>query len=369
MKIVIFDIDNLNNPHWGSGQAIATKEIGKRLIKKNHEVIVYCSKYPNYKNYKKDGIAYKHIGVGTSYARINNIVYLLFLPFFAFFVKADIILEHFTAPVSTCLTPLFTKIPVVGISSFFSSTKMEKKYGIKFTRFERFGAQFYKYFIPLNKQHDAKMKKLNAKIISKIIPNGVNDNYFKIKTREENYILFIGRIDVFHKGLDLLLLAYKKAERHINDDLYIIGSGPTEDVKKLKFLVDKYKLNKRVKLLTKQLGSKKDAYFKNAKFTIFPSRFEGQSLSVLESMALAKSFICFDIPEVNWLGEKTCLKVKPFSVNQLAAKIILLSKNRALRRLLGTNGRKQARAYTWDKTARQYEDFLAAILRCQTGVA
>ena len=40
MKIVIFDIDNLNNPYWGSGQAIATKEIGKRLTKKNHEVIV-----------------------------------------------------------------------------------------------------------------------------------------------------------------------------------------------------------------------------------------------------------------------------------------------------------------------------------------
>src|SRR3990167_7399104 len=99
MKIAIIDMDNLKNPFWAAGQARATREVGKRLALK-HEVVVYCSKYPNYKDYEEDGVKYIHIGLGTKNPKVNNIAFVLSIPFLVSRLKADIIIENFNAPVS-----------------------------------------------------------------------------------------------------------------------------------------------------------------------------------------------------------------------------------------------------------------------------
>lgn len=360
MKIAILDMDDLKNPHWGSGQATATREIGKRLSKKN-DIVVYCSKYPDSKDYKKDNIFYQHIGIGTKFAKVNNLFYLLALPFTVRKIKADIIIEHFTAPISTCFSPLFTKIPVVGLSSFFASGELSKKYGINFNLLERLGGKFYKYAVALNKSHAAKMKVYNPSIAVRIIPNGVDKKYLTMKAEEKNYILFIGRIDIFQKGLDMLIAAFKKAKEAIEDNLYIIGSGSVSEEKQLMGLIEKNNLIKRVKFLGRKTGKEKDDYLRKAKFAVFPSRYEGQSLSFLEMMALGKPIVCFDIAGLEWL-EKCAIKVKALDVNNFAKNIIFLSKNKGARQAIGRRAKEQAALYTWDETAKQYEKFLLSIV-------
>lgn len=359
MKIAILDMDDLRNPHWGSGQATATREIGRRLSKKN-DIVVYCSKYPGAADYKEDGIFYRHIGIGTKFAKVNNLFYLLTLPFIVRKIKADIIIEHFTAPISTCFSPLFTKIPVVALSSFFASEEMAKKYGINFTLIERLGGKFYKYGIALNKSHALKMKMYNTSINVRIIPNGIDEKYLHMKTEEKNYLLFAGRIDIFQKGLDMLITAFKKASREINDKLYIIGSGSISQERKLLDLIKNNNLAKRIKFLGRKTGKEKDDYLRGAKFAIFPSRFEGQSLSFLEMMALRKPIICFNIAGLDWLG-RGAFKIKAFDIDKLAEKIVALSKSKSLRTTMGSFAKKQASSYSWDKTAGQYEKFLRMI--------
>jgi len=354
-------MDDIRNPHWGSGQATATREIGKRLAQKN-SITVYSSKYPGFKDYKEDGIFYQHIGIGTKFAKVNNLFYLLTLPFTVRKIKADIIIEHFTAPISTCFSPLFTKIPVVGLSSFFASSEMSKKYGINFEFIEKFGGRFYKYGISLNKSHAAKMKMYNPSIVVRIIPNGVDKKYLSMKTDEKRYILFIGRIDIFQKGLDMLIDAFKKAAEKIEDDLYIMGSGSVSEEQQMISLIEKNGLGKRVKFLGRKTGKEKDDYLRKAKFAVFPSRYEGQSLSFLECMALGKSIVCFALDDLKWLDEKASIKVKPFSIDELSEKIILLSKNKPFRRLIGKYAKEQSALYLWDKTAEAYGKFLTAIV-------
>ncbi|MCL5432852.1 MAG: glycosyltransferase family 4 protein [Patescibacteria group bacterium] len=362
MKIVFLDIDNLKNPHWGSGQARATREIGKRLIQKGNSVTVFCSKYPKYKDYEEEGIVYKHIGLALSNPQLNNLFYLISLPLTVRNINADVAIEHFTAPISTCFSPLFTKIPIIGLSSFFASEKMRKKYKINFSLIEKLGAKFYNYFIALNKTHQIKMKNLNSSIISTVIPNGVDKTYLEYKTKEKNYILYIGRIDIYHKGLDLLIKAFSDAAKIIEDDLYIIGGGSISEEKALKELIKEHDLGKRVRIIGKKSGSAKNNYFKNAKFTVFPFRFEGQSLSILESMALGKPIVCFDIPEMEWIKKKASIKVKPFQIDGLAKAIVDISTNRKKRLEMSVYERKEATKYTWDDTATKYDSFLKRVV-------
>ncbi len=360
MKIAILDIDNLKNPHWGSGQARATYEISKRLSKKN-TIEVYCSKYPGWKNYKENNVKYFHIGLGTNNPKINNIAYLLFLPFKVRSIKADVILENFTAPISTCFSPLFTKIPVIGISSFFSSGNMDQKYRINFSIIEKIGVKYYKYFIALNYDDEKKMKKLNSKINSIVIYNGVEDKYLKMKTREKNYILFIGRIDINQKGLDLLIKAFNKIKDKISDDLYIMGSG--SDLIELKKLIERYKLQKRVRLLGKLSGVEKDKYLSESKIIVFPSRYEGQSIASLEALALGKPIICFDIPGFSWVDHEIILKTKKIDAIMLSENVLKLSENTVMRKNYFKKSKKFASNFTWEKTSNQYEKYLNRLFK------
>lgn len=362
MNIAILDMDNLKNPHWAGGQARVTVEIGKRLVER-HSITVYCSKYPSYEDYTENGIKYIHIGLGSKYARLNNIAYILILPFVVRKIKADIILENFTAPFATCFSPLFTKIPVVFLTSFFNPKALEKKYKIPFHIITKFGLKFYKYGIPLTKEQESEVKKNNNKINTMVISNGVDENYFDYPTAEKNYILYFGRIDINSKGIGLLLEAFSLVCNRVSEDLYIMGSGTQSEEAKMKKLIKIYGLEKHVKLLGRISGPEKERYVAESKFIVCSSRYESLGLSALESMALGKAVVCFDIPGFKWADNSICFKVEDISVEALAEKILEVSKNHEVRRNVAKKAREFARNYDWDKSAQLYESFFEQVLK------
>lgn len=362
MDIAVLDMDNLKNPHWAGGQARVTMEIGKRLVER-HSITVYCSKYPGYEDYTENGIKYIHVGLGSNHPRLNNIAYILILPFVVRKMEADIILENFTAPFSTCFSPLFTKIPVVFLTSFFNPKALEKKYKIPFHVITKFGLKFYKYGIPLTKEQESEVKKNNNKINTMVIPNGVDGNYFDHPIAEKNYILYFGRIDINSKGIDLLLEAFSLIRKHITEDLYVMGSGVQSEEKKVRNLIKAYKLGKRVRLLGRISSPEKEWYIAESKFVVCPSRYESLGLSALESMALGKAIVCFDIPGFKWADDNCCLKVVKISAEALAEKIMGASKNHNVRRNLAKKAREFARNYNWDRSAQLYESFFEQVLK------
>lgn len=362
MKIAILDIDNLKNPHWGSGAALVTREVAKRLVSKNHIVTVYTSKYPGWKDYIEDGINYLHIGLGSNNSVINNIFYILSIPFTVSKIKANVIIESFTAPISTCFSPLFTKIPVVGLSQFYAADKMVKKYHLRLDLIEKYGSKIYKYFIACNQDDEKKMKKYNKSIYSTEINNGVNPDYFKMNTNESNYILFIGRLDLNQKGIDLLLESYNQIKDKIEEDLLIMGGGSIKDVNSISSIINKYGLAKRIKLIGKKSGKEKDQILAKSKITVFPSRYEGQSIAAIESLALGKPFVCFDIPGFSWLNSDYTLKSIPFNVNSFSNNILLLLSDDKKRLALSAKIRKHSKKFSWDVSAQKYELFLNKVL-------
>lgn len=359
LHIVILDFDDIRNPLLNAGQARATFEVGKRLVKKGHKLTVISSRFPHFQNRIEEGIEYKHVGLGTKNIKLNNIAYILTLPFIVSRIKADIIVECFTPPISTLFSPLFTKIPVVGLPTMFSAGQFAKKYYFPFELVEKFGCRFYKYFLPYTEFFDQKMKKINPQVTSKIVPEGVGEEYFEIKKKKAKHILFLGRFDIAQKGLDLLLQAFQKSAKDISYPLVIAGKGPDEE--KIKTMIAKLDLQDRVKIVGPAYGKKKFKLLSESLFVALPSRHEGFSLFALEALASGLPLATFDIPGLSWATNKVALKAKTFDVSDYAQILKKISNNKLLLQM-GKNARNLAKQYTWENVTNQFEKFFQEVL-------
>lgn len=358
MRITFLDFDDIRNPLLAAGQAKATYEVGKLLVQKGHDVTVISSKYPGYSDRKESGITYKHIGAGTKKIRLNNILYILSIPFAVKDIDSDIIVECFTAPISTLLTPLYTHVPVVALPSSFEAEHFSEKYHVPFKYIERFGSQLYKYFLPYSEYVDQKMKRMNPNIISMIVPEGVGKEFFSIKKEKPKHILFLGRLDMDQKGIDLLLQAYSKVKDRINYPLIIAGNGPDKD--KVKDLINKLHLEKDVRMVGPAYGQKKHTLLAESLFVAFSSRHETFSCFALEALASGLPLVAFDIPGLSWTDNGNTVKAKSYDIDSYAKALLQTAHNKNLSHMQ-KEARKYAANYTWDNVANKFEDFFIQI--------
>lgn len=359
MDLVFLDFDDIKNPLLAAGQARATYEVGKVLAKRGHKVTVITSRFPGSKDYKNGGIYYWHIGLGSKSIKLNNLVYIFTLPFITRKIKADIIIECFTAPVSTLLTPLWTKIPVVVLPASFEADRFSKKYHLPFTLIEKYGSRYYKYFMAYSTYIEDKMKKLNPGIISKIIPEGVNEEFLNIKKVPAKYILFLGRMDIDQKGIDLLLKAYQKIMDKIQYPLLIAGNGPDE--KKVKQLIQRLGLEKKVFMIGAAYGKKKKKILSESLLVAFSSRHETFSCFALEALASGLPLVAFDIPGLSWTDKKSAIKAKTFCINEYANLLLETSGSKQIN-TMSKNAKAFAAKFTWENVALKFENFFRKII-------
>jgi glycosyltransferase involved in cell wall biosynthesis len=364
LSIVFLDFDDIKNPLLAAGQAHATLEVGQRLIKRGHKLTVVCSKYPGYQDrVDENGIEYKHIGLASSKIRLNNIIYIFVLPFWVRKIKADIIVECFTPPFSTLFSPLFTKIPVVALPTSFEASRFSKVYHLPFPWIEKIGLKYYKYFLPYTKALDMKMKKVNPKIISKIVSEGVGQDFFQIEKKQPEYILFLGRFDMSQKGIDLLLEAYAKVVNQVKWPLLIVGKGLDEA--KIKTLIEKLGLTDKVQIRGAAYGQEKYQILSKALFITFPSRHEGFSLFSLEALASGLKLVAFDIPGLSWATDPQIVaKANKFDVDAYS-KLLLEASNDEKIDTISVRTREFAKQFTWEKVSLEFESFFKDVLEME----
>jgi glycosyltransferase involved in cell wall biosynthesis len=361
LRIVFLDFDDIRNPLLGAGQAKATREVAKRLVEKGHKVTVLCSKYPGCEERIENGIKYIHIGLGTKNVRLNNLGYIFSIPLTIRNIKnTDIIVECFTAPISTLMSPLFTKIPVVGLPTSFDAKRFAKLYHLPFELIERFGSKYYKYFIAFTPYLKNKMESLNPTVKTQIIPQGVSSEYFKIKNKKPEYILFIGRLDMDQKGLDLLLNSYAKVAKTVKFPLVIAGNGP--DRTKVKDLIIKLNLKDSVRLVGFADEKNKLDLFSKAAFVAFPSRNEGFSLVSLEALASGLRLVSFDIPSLDWTDDRVARKVMGFNTD-LYSKALSNESKYNPKFNVEKVCRYYAGKYSWKSVADKFESFFKEIIK------
>jgi poly(glycerol-phosphate) alpha-glucosyltransferase len=105
--------------------------------------------------------------------------------------------------------------------------------------------------------------------------------------RAHPVFVFIGRLDTYHKGLDLLLRAFARS-RATRWSLVLAGPDVQADAATLQRLAATLGVQGRVHFAGPVFGTEKAALLANADVFVHTSRWEGVSMSVLESAAAGK---------------------------------------------------------------------------------
>lgn len=175
-----------------------------------------------------------------------------------------------------------------------------------------------------------------------VIPYGVDTKRFRPQTKKTDdgifRLLFVGHISV-RKGCHYLLESVKQLNR---PDIKLTMVGEMEG----KYFIDHYKnyFNWIPPIPHSQLPQ----YFNQADIYVYPSLFEGSSLSVYEALASGLPVITTPNSGSVVRNNKDGFIIPIRDIKALKEKILLLYNNKVLRQKMAKNARQQAENYTWE---------------------
>lgn len=316
-RIMFSNYDDRQNPAYGGGGAVAIHEVAKRLAA-FFTVTVLTGTYPGAVPTEViDGVTYRRIGWYFLGPKVSQLLFALSLPGYALTETFDLWVENMTPPLGPSLLPLFTRRPVIALVHMLPGMDMWRKYHIPFFLFERLGLKCYRDFIVLSKEMQATIARHHPWATFHIIPNGVVSPDITGEYAPR-HILYLGRIEVDQKGLDLLIEAYQQLAQDTTYPLVIAGDGTVGEVEKLKKLIVASGCADRIQMVGRVEGDIKARLFQEAVMVVVPSRFESFGLVALEALAYGIPVVTFDIEGFKWLPADIAEKAAPFRVADLS---------------------------------------------------
>ncbi|MEU9859996.1 glycosyltransferase family 4 protein [Streptomyces sp. NPDC047971] len=348
-RIVVSIYDDAGNPDYRGGGALVVEKVARRLSDDFDVTVVTAGSRAATR--ERDGIRYRYLPVRWAGPRAGQLLFLTLLPLLARRLPHDAWLENFTPPFSTSFLPLFTRAPVVGIDQGRSAEALWRRYHIPFFLVERLGLRCYRHIVTLNEADASAVKRLSPRADIQVIANGVEQRQIDdARLGEGDYILFLGRIDTWIKGIDLLLDAYARARPPM--PLLLAGSGTQAEERKLAALLSTHPGSVRwVGFAGEAL--KRDL-LRDSAFLVMPSRHETFGLVALEGMSYGKPILHFDLPALRWMSDGGDVAVPPFDVAALGERMRLLATDERARRVLGQQAGRSAQRYTWDEMTGRY---------------
>lgn len=361
IKIIISSYDDIKNPIYGGGGAIAIHEVAKRLPSK-FDVTILSWRHSKPATECVDGVNYKHIGYPYIHPKLAMFIFQIILPLVQKFIKYDIWLESFGPPFTTSALPIFTKKPVIGITHMLSAQDMYRKYKIPVGFIEKFGIKNYKHIITTTKQLSDSIIAINSKCNVEIIPNGIDTVLEAPTPKTNNGILFIGRLETNQKGIDLLIKAFSRHSKVIKDTiLYIVGTGTQSEINKIMNLINEHSISDRVVLKGRLNRVEKELIFAECYCEAVSSRFESFCISALEGLAHGIPLICFDIDGLKWIPDNCAYKISPYDIDKFAELLTNTYDNNPDKYKVINNGLNYAKAFTWSSISTKFTQYLEKV--------
>jgi glycosyltransferase involved in cell wall biosynthesis len=371
MRILHLGYEDPAQPGSGGG-SVRTHEINRRLSDR-HDITILVAGYPGAKRRLEDRIHWEPLWPRTG-KPIDRLAYFALLGPAIQFFPHDLVVEDFSAPFGTAMSPWFTRKPVVASVQWMFAKQMREKYHLPFDYIEQKGLQYYRNFIAVSdwlssmiqqRHPDAK----NANIVT--IPNGVASEAFSVETSPPRHFLFVGRMDIQQKGCDLLIQITERAHRLLGDlmpPLLIVGDGPDQPI--LERQVQKAGLSDIIRFCGRIEGGKKFELMAQAFAILMPSRFETFGIVAAESQACGAPLIAFDVgPLKDVTGGTGAFLVPPFDLDAFAQEMARMVTDQKNLSPAGKQAQQWARKYDWDVIARQQEAVYMQVVKASASRA
>lgn len=337
------------------GGSVRTHQINRRLVGLGFEVTVLTTTYPGARERVQDGVHYVPVGIGRGRNRLTRLLgYIARLPREARQRRhdADLVVEDFFAPFSTMAAPLWTGRPTLGMVQWLHARDKARQYRLPLHWLERWGVRSHSRLIAVSQGTADKLAALNPAASVEVIGNGIEPGALDGETGLGRNVLFVGRLELHLKGIDLLLPAWAAAAPHIGDKLIIAGTGP--DTEKVRGLIASLHLQESVELVGWVAGEDKLALMRSARLVVVPSRHETFGLVAVEALASGTPVVIFDIPCLREVVPPGCgWQVPAFDVDALATELTQRYHAEAEVLDAGRRGREFARRFDWDEQARK----------------
>lgn len=361
LEVLHFIYDDPSNPWVGGGGSVRAREIYRRLLDRL-DVRIVTGNYPGAADGKSNGIPYLRLGAATpywwsrlTYARAANAMLRRakydaavfdFSGYTPLFLPKDrptgIVLHHLTSPTAHMRWGGILSRGLAGLER------------VMLRRASRVSATS-------DSSRDAS-REIAPDIPVEMVSAGVPAELFGIVRRPKSFLLYFGRLDIFHKGLDTLLEAIAILARERPDiELRIAGRGSSSG--KLQAMIDQLGISRNVQLLGAVTDAERNELLATAAIQLMPSRFEGFGLAAAEAMAAGVPLIASSVgslPEVVDAPRGGIL-IPPSDPAALAAATERLLDDAGARASLSQSARESARRFSWDAVADAHYQFIRHI--------
>jgi glycosyltransferase involved in cell wall biosynthesis len=203
-----------------------------------------------------------------------------------------------------------------------------------------------------------------------VIPSGTNIADFRpaepqmqaAAPPEGPFLLSVGGF-LPHKNMPLLLAAFAELEARVPHRLVLVGAHNELTLPPLLRRIEELELQSRVTVLTDVTTERLSSLYRRCELFVFPSRYEGFGLPVLEAMACGAPVLCSNSSSLPEVGGDAVRYFTPDSRTELVAGIMELLADASARARLSALGRARAQDFSWRRTAAGYSALIRGFLQ------
>jgi glycosyltransferase involved in cell wall biosynthesis len=278
--------------------------------------------------------------------------------------KIDLI--HFILPLSCFRTEVKTMYHVHDLQHLYLPEYFSK-YEMKYREF------YYRHYCKCSNMIDVSSKYVKDTIIEKYnikedkivviygasttsAYNVATDNTYRQyvidKYNLPNKFIFYPAQTWEHKNHDGLIKALHLIKTKTNININVICTGKqTQNFSNIQKLLHSLKMEGQVSFLGFIPESDIKIIYKLSDFVIFPTKYEGLGLPLLESFQEGVPVACSAVTCLHEYAQDAALLFNPYDINDIADAILLLYSNDKVKNELSEKGRQRAIEFTWKKAA------------------
>lgn len=362
-KILVLSWRDIKNPASG-GAELLTHEIAKRLVKKGHNIVLFCANF-------KDGKISETID-GVKFIRKGHWRSVHIFAFFYYLKNhkdIDVIIDEIHW--FPFFTGVYARKKTIALTCEVANKLFFTIFPYPIAIFFRAIEKIYLYLyrsIPTMTISESTKKDLIKEGINKdlitVLPMGLNfpKNLKKYPKEKNPTFIYLARLNK-QKGIFDAIEAFaliKEQRTKIKDPaLWIVGSGEEDVVVEVKKRVKEKNLGSNIKFFGFVTEEKKFELLSRAHILLIPSVHEGWGLTVIEACHVGTPSVGYNVEGLKdtIIHNKTGLLTNS-DPDSLAKETLQLFNNKVQCKNLSTQAKIWSKKFSWDACTKKSLDIL-----------